>query len=90
MIWVILGYAFFGAGADTGVYGIFGSILSIFPVVSTLPWGLDDTMVDFGMKLTAFSQDFWLIIPWIAALVVILGVYGIKMLVRFIFGSRAP
>jgi hypothetical protein len=73
---------------------IFGAIFSFFPVVAKLPtiFGFDiDAAMATGMgSLNTFLISFWPIKYMFLGFLAIMTYYGLKMLVTFFLGHRAP
>jgi hypothetical protein len=73
---------------------VFGALFSFFPVVLKLPtvFGFDiDTAMAAGMgSLNTFMTSFWPIKYMFMGFLAIMAYYGLKMIVTFLLGHRAP
>lgn len=69
-------------------------VFSWLPQVSTLPTinGFDlDTALSSGMGyFFTFTNAFWYVSDVFAGFLILMSYYGIKMLLKLIFGHRAP
>jgi ABC-type phosphate/phosphonate transport system permease subunit len=73
---------------------ILGAIFSWLPIVTTLPtiagFDIDGALVTGMGQFNTFVTTFWPLDYMFKAFLVLMGYYGLKMLITFFLGHRAP
>lgn len=73
---------------------LLGGIFSWLPIVNKLPnivgYDIDTALVNGVGYTQTFMQTFWPLEIMFQGFLVLMGYYGIKMIVRFFLGHRAP
>jgi hypothetical protein len=73
---------------------ILGALFSWLPTINTLPvivgYDIDSALVTGVGQMRAFFTAFWPLSIMFSGFLVIMGYYGIKLVLSFFLGSRTP
>jgi len=72
------------------VMGALGLVTSLFPTVTSFPFGTDDFIVTSIKALRALTIVAWPLYPVITAGFVYLGMKLSVLVMRFVLGARSP
>jgi amino acid transporter len=76
------------------IVSLISTVFSMLPTVTTLPtiagYDVDGALVTGMGEFTHFIQDVWPIYDVFLGFLVLMGYFGIKMLLKAVLGSRAP